>query len=599
MKRYIEIICLVFYLLFIFPSRVSAESQFRADYDVDYSINTQGVTIVTQKISLTNLETNIYPKQYSITLDTDKVRNIIAYDQKGMVNPVITQSDGKTVILLPFNEKVVGLGKKLNFSLRLENTDIAQKNGEIWEVNIPGISETSDLGEYNVTLETPPTFGKNAYIVPQPANGHSWNKAQMVSGGISAAYGEEQFFTVKLSYFLDNPLNSKHTAEIALPPDTAFQKVSIRSIEPLPASVIRDSDGNWLARYNMSPNTKLKITVLVTASLYIEARKDYGKEQIITDDYLKPTKYWNSSDPNVISLAQTYRTPEEIYNYVVRTLAYDYQRVNANPIRMGAVMALQEPKNAVCMEFTDAFIAIARAAGIPARQAVGFAYTTNTKLRPLSLVTDIMHAWPEYYDADRQLWIGIDPTWGNTTGGIDYFNKLDFNHIVFAINGKQDNYPYPAGAYRDTDKTGKFVDVSFADAADAQHLRPKLDTNVDFPGNVVAGLVTSGNIKIKNTTGVGINDIAINVRSNPEDIIIAKTIDHIPPFTTVNIPITFNTKSLLLATKGNIKVNVNGEITNFSFNIRPIYVLIAFILILILIGLGILWKNLSRKYPKT
>ena len=59
------------------------------------------------------------------------------------------------------------------------------------------------------------------------------------------------------------------------------------------------------------------------------------------------------------------------------------------------------------MEFTDLFVAIARAAGIPARESVGYAYTTNSRLRPLSLVTDVLHAWPEYYDADKKIWVHL------------------------------------------------------------------------------------------------------------------------------------------------------------------------------------------------
>jgi len=54
------------------------------------------------------------------------------------------------------------------------------------------------------------------------------------------------------------------------------------------------------------------------------------------------------------------------------------------------------------MEFTDLFIALSRAAGIPAREINGFAYTDDIRLRPLDLVTDMLHAWPEYYDEEKE-----------------------------------------------------------------------------------------------------------------------------------------------------------------------------------------------------
>ena len=38
----------------------------------------------------------------------------------------------------------------------------------------------------------------------------------------------------------------------------------------------------------------------------------------------------------------------------------------------------------------------------------------------------------------------VDPTWGDTTGGVDYYNFFDLNHIVFAYNGKSSEQPPPA-----------------------------------------------------------------------------------------------------------------------------------------------------------
>ncbi len=63
----------------------------------------------------------------------------------------------------------------------------------------------------------------------------------------------------------------------------------------------------------------------------------------------------------------------------------------------------------------------------------------------MSLVKDVLHAWPEYYDESKKTWIMIDPTWGNTTHGMDYFSSLDFEHITFVIKGLSSTYPVPAG----------------------------------------------------------------------------------------------------------------------------------------------------------
>ncbi len=236
-------ICLFVYL-FIPLSSVEAAGEFRADYNVSYSVTPAGSTIVTQQVSLTNNQTNFYPKQYSVSIDTDKISDVIARDDGGVIIPDVKQANGKTTILLTFNQQVVGVGKKLSFTLRFQNQDIATHNGSIWEVNIPGVTPDPDLASYNVSLDVPDNFGPNAYLYPLPANGRKWTLEQMLKGGVSAAYGEKQIFNLDLSYFLENSKVTPMETEIALPPDTAFQKVEITSLDPKPIKIVRDNYGN-------------------------------------------------------------------------------------------------------------------------------------------------------------------------------------------------------------------------------------------------------------------------------------------------------------------------------------------------------------------
>jgi hypothetical protein len=162
---------------------------------------------------------------------------------------------------------------------------------------------------------------------------------------------------------------------------------------------------------------------------------------------------------------------------------------------MGAVSALQNPNNAICMEFTDTFIAIARAAGIPAREVNGFAYTENPDLQPLGLVADVLHSWPEYYDKDKGAWIPIDPTWGSTTGGENFFDKLDLRHFTFVIHGKDSLKPYPPGSYKLGSNPQKDVYVSFGKLSTERLSKLNISlggkTSLPFMG-------TSYSIKIEN-----------------------------------------------------------------------------------------------------
>ncbi|MEK9143741.1 MAG: transglutaminase domain-containing protein [Patescibacteria group bacterium] len=602
LHKFVYLVIVLVAYLFIPLSQAVAAGEFTANYDVSYTIAPTGVTIVTQTVSLVNRQTNLYPKQYTILLDTLNVKNIIARDDGGTITPTITQNDGKTEILLTFNKQIVGLGKQTQFTLRYENLDIAVKNGSIWEVNIPGITEEGDLGTYNVTIQTPPTFGAISYLKPRPGDGKRWNREQMIRGGISAAYGEKQNAKLTLRYYLENPGVTPVTGEIALPPDTAYQRVSIDALNPKPTEIVKDDDGNWLARYALLPGKKVSIEATVSVSITLSPNETQKRlEETEIAKHTKALPYWETEDASVKSLAQTYTTPRAIYDYVVSTLTYDYERVKTTPKRKGALEALKTPKSALCMEFTDFFIAIARAAGIPARELVGYAHTTNAKLRPLSLVTDVLHAWPEYYDRDRGIWIPIDPTWGSTTGGVDYFSTLDFNHIVFAIHGTSSTVPLPAGFYRENRKEGKDVTVEFLAVA-SPSAPAALIPRIDFPKVVTAGFAANGIVTVENTSGIETKPINVRIETKPFAFTIDKGNQTIAPFSKLTIPITVSIPASTPKGKGTVSVIAGDRTVQHSFDIQPIawlYFALSGMIgsIAILLWILVIWP-FHKKHPR-
>jgi transglutaminase-like putative cysteine protease len=560
----------LFVYLMIPLASVQAVGEFTADYDVQYAVAPSGVAIVTQNITLTNQLSNLYPQQYSIIIDSTNIRNVIAYDNLGIIRPTITQTDGKTNIALTFNEKIAGLGKQLRFSLRYESTDIAIRNGNIWEVNIPGVAKDPDLSSYLVSLRVPPSFGSNAYMSPLPAQSGRWTKEQMVSGGISAAYGTSQAFDLTLSYFLENPSVTKKRTELALPPDTAFQKIIVRSLEPAPTTVIKDADGNWMAQYDLLPTQRLEVKAQIIALTSLSPREGYKEQPVDMRMYTRADKYWETGDARIIELAKQYTTPRQIYDYVVRTLSYDYKRVTEVPIRKGASQAMDNPQNSICMEFTDLFIAIARAAGIPAREAVGYAHTTNARLRPLSFVSDVLHAWPEYYDGERGIWIPVDPTWADTTGGINYFDKLDFNHIVFSYHGQESDYPYPVGYYKKPGDHSKDITVTFAERI-PNVSQSKITISYNFPDQVSAGLEASGEVMIHNHGETAYDDpLLVTIQSTPTDVAVTKTITGIPPYGAISIPVSFTIPHYLYRGAGALVTSAGDQVQRHDFEIVPL-----------------------------
>jgi len=580
-------------LFFCIPPLVMA-ADFTADYDIDYSVSPTGSTIVTQKVSLTNNKTNLYPKQYGITIDTTNIKNVIAYDNKGMISPSINQRDGKTEISLKFNEQVVGMGKTLQFELRYEQGDIAEKHGNIWEINIPGIENDPTIGTYTVDLRTPPAFGPNAYTKPTPNAGRKWVKQQMIQGGISAAYGDKQEFTAELSYDLENTQLTKALYEIALPPDTSFQQIQIQSIEPKPQDTKLDADGNWMATFELEGSQKLRVLAKLAVATYVKPRPDFKPNDIIPSDYLKPQPFWDNEDPLIKKIAAQFTTPKQIYNFVSETLSYNYSRVQDPFKRYGAKDALKNPKDALCSEFTDLFVSLARAAGIPSREAVGYAYTTNTKLRPTTNYGDILHSWPEYYDSQLKLWIPVDPTWAKTTKGIDYFDMLDFNHIAFVLHGMTSDYPYPAGSFKQGSIPKKNVTVLFSEKA-MKEQKQTLKTTITVPTQIAIGSTLTGSVSIQNTSGTSINDVIISIYSEPFILNSTKKESYIPPYGVITIPLSIQTTGLIPKGKGKITVTTNGEITTEYFSMTPRYTLIVPMLLIILGFLLFLWTLFKKR----
>jgi len=178
-------------------------------------------------------------------------------------------------------------------------------------------------------------------------------------------------------------------------------------------------------------------------------------------EHLSSQPYWEIGNQEITQAATQNQDAYSIYKYVVDTLNYTQEDLTQRLERLGAVEALRNPDLATCQEFSDLFIALARANSIPARRATGYAHSNDPILQPLSLVTDVLHAWPEYYDQEKNSWIPIDPTWGSTMKGVDYFHQFDLKHIVFAYNGRSSRLPLAAGNYKLPNQESKDLTIKF------------------------------------------------------------------------------------------------------------------------------------------
>lgn len=497
----IKKILLFFGLLFFLSTKDSfASIEFKTDVSVTYKVQDNGTSSVIHKITLTNLFSNFYATAYTLKLNNVNIKNAKASDSSGKIDLNVDKQGETTSLKASFPDAMVGKDKSRTFEIAFEEEGIATHTGGVWEVSIPRLGSEEEFNGYSVTLSIPDSFGKEAYLSPKPKETFSdkgnriylFDKDPIQKTGVVAAFGEFQVFDFTLIYHLENPVTTDKRVKVSIPPDTAFQKMYYRGITPTPENVEIDSDGNWLATFILKPRERRDITATGSVQVYASPRSFLKPSEETLRSNLGESNYWQSKDPEIVKLAQKLRTPKAIYDFVSQNLKYDTKRVKPNVERLGAKKALDNPTSAICMEYTDLFVALSRAAGIPAREVNGFAYTENPEIKPISLVADVLHAWPEYWDSGKSSWVPVDPTWASTTGGVDYFTKLDLRHFTFVNHGKDPTDPYPPGSYKLGANPQKDVFVSFGT------LPAKTGSQIDVKANTMPGFPFSNNkIKIR------------------------------------------------------------------------------------------------------
>ena len=605
MKRIYKIFSVFIFLFFLFPKLIFASGEFNTDFDVTYEVKETGVTEVTNKITLTNVFSNMYATSYSIVLDSINPTNVEAYGLNSAYPTRIVKEGDKTTIKIDFPDTVVGKDKSRTFYVSFDETTFAVRTGEVWEISIPGISEEATFNSYYLRLLIPEKLGQEAYISPSPRqksnqNGfltYVFNKTDVEKTGIVAGFGAFQVFSFNLNYHLENPLAKSSTTEITLPPDTAYQKVYYENISPRPTNMYVDSDGNWIAEFRLEARQRIDVTTNGFVQIFSNYRPFLSPNTESLNQNLIGTEYWDINNPEIVKLAQTLNTPKKIYDFVSTKLKYDYSRVKPNVERLGGVRALQNPESAICMEFTDLFITIARSAGIPAREVNGFAYTENPDIQPLSLVNDVLHAWPEYYDSEKGVWIPVDPTWGSTTGGVDYFSKLDLRHFTFVVHGKDSTKPYAAGSYKLGANPQKDVFVSFGSLPTVRNSKLELGAKIAIWVPFISNKL---DLSISNSGPVAVYNLIPKVYFDGIEQTSKNNLDVLLPFqtykTSLDIPFSF----LASKTPDIIKIVVNEDEIVVPTNKKQviIYNLLFIFIIAILILLTIIIRLKKWKFPK-
>jgi hypothetical protein len=183
------------------------------------------------------------------------------------------------------------------------------------------------------------------------------------------------------------------------------------TLEPTPTTIAEDIDKNQLTLTFASPPLKLGYPFV-----HVEARIACGnglsseKPLTNTEPFTEPTAHWPAADSYVTRILRDI-LPATTNSLVGAARIIDWIRFQKHIVpdtktegnrgtRYGAVEVLNQGFGN-CWDYSDAFITLCRAAGIPSRQVAGWRSGRGG------------HIWAEVY-LERFGWIQVDPTTGLT-----------------------------------------------------------------------------------------------------------------------------------------------------------------------------------------
>ena len=278
----------------------------------------------------------------------------------------------------------------------------------------------------------------------------------LVGSNIWLQIGDNQYyeFAIKQKVKASDDINKGYFNEyrLIIPRDIVEaevkQDVYFSKLDPEPKEVLTDDEGNLIAVFAIPSHQETTVSVEGYAVVKRLEKKITNENSGELSDippskytkYLNPAEFWEVKDASIIARAQellgeksnVYDVIETNYNHIVESIDYsEVKRFGINE-RQGALKTLQGGA-AVCMEYSDLFLTLSRAQGIPARAAFGYGYDARLEEQGQDA-----HQWVQVFIPEQNEWISVDVTWGESgptlIGG-------DLNHFYTHVAAIDPNTP--------------------------------------------------------------------------------------------------------------------------------------------------------------
>jgi hypothetical protein len=520
--RFLKVL-VIFNLFYFFSLKpvFAINEQFLLDLDFQYNLNKDEAEVI-KKVGIINLENELSVTSFTQNLEEYNYYDLKAKDERGLVEVKEIDEENTKRIVIPLRSTKIGKNQINNLEISYKSKDLINKIGSIYFFNLPRIPK-NNVKNLNITVSVPKEFGELIFITPNKFDKeekedrfiYKFKNNSSLDQAISASFGEYQIINFNIKYELENQSNWFVNKEIALIPDIKkYQEISFKELEPKPTSISIDGDGNYLAKYRINPKSKIDINFKGSVRIYgnqIDINQGGNFNEIprdLIEKYTNSQNFWEVNSSEIKDIASTLKEENQsvvlnsfkIYKFLTENYDYNFEIGKDSQVeRNGALKALKREVLMGCMEFTDSFIAIARSMGIPAREINGYAFSDDPTKKPINVElngVDKLHSWAEFYDPNLG-WIQIDPTWG-ATSEIDYFSKLDLNHITFVRKGLESEYPIPAGMYK-IQQDSKQIEVDFPVETNIFDFEKRYEASNNFSFNVINLISNKEPIKIRNT----------------------------------------------------------------------------------------------------
>ena len=499
---------LLILLLFFHRGVYAQQSHFFLDSNLHYQFFQSGLAKVSQKTTVTNLNSEFQPSNIVTTLGFLDLKNVSASDRFGAIFPVVNVSSQSSQITIAPHQPGAGINRKTTVNLVYQTESLMQKLGNIYVISIPAPNPNESYTIYDIVVDSK-ELGTPIFVDP-PTTKNTWHLDQIKTSGITLLYWSQQSrvqdYFVSIKYVLTNKKLYSVNGQINLPFDSLGQTVAIEKLNPPPNQVRIDPSGNWVANYYLSPNASQTVLLESRIQLTQPDRIASNSSVLAKQAYKNTLEQLSSSSGQTVSC-----------QLASKTLANELKKNQIN-----------------------------------SRYVLGNLFPTRNAL----------HCWIEYLDPESYTWLSADPYLAYLTKHGGYLDFWDPLHIKLVTTVDSQN---------NLSNVSEIV-VKPAGFDSPFPKNSQLDLRADFGKTTISGFQYSGKIYLQNSGSTALNNLKLVVSTKKVPVIKTHvSIATLPPMGTMQLTVDLEKVPWTFAQDDIITLEINGRDYSYPVSFIPIY----------------------------